>query len=148
MGETLDYADRLWRGEETITSGHQLFAGLPIEECTDGVAFLPTFANVSAFSTDDGLFLVDTGSRDDGRDHPRPDPLVVGQAAAHRRLLPRPCRPRLRRTGLRRRRRRRRAGAPRRSSRTRRCRTRFDRYKMTAGYNEIINQRQFQVPRT
>ena len=31
-------------------------------EVTDGVAFVPTFANVSAIDTDDGLVLVDTGS--------------------------------------------------------------------------------------
>ena len=29
----------------------------------DGVAFVPSFANVSAFSTDDGLVMVDTGSK-------------------------------------------------------------------------------------
>src|SRR5580658_9775238 len=31
-------------------------------EITDGVGFTPSFANVSAFATDDGLVLVDTGS--------------------------------------------------------------------------------------
>ena len=31
-------------------------------EVADGVAFVPTFANCTAFDTGDGLFLVDTGS--------------------------------------------------------------------------------------
>src|SRR5688572_1138831 len=34
-----------------------------LAEITDGVAFVPSFANVSAFGTDDGLLLVDTGSQ-------------------------------------------------------------------------------------
>ena len=47
-----------------------------------------------------------------------------------------------------RRRRARTAGRRRASSRTRRVAARFDRYRLTAGYNAVINQRQFQAPRT
>ncbi|HEX3707139.1 MAG TPA: alkyl sulfatase dimerization domain-containing protein [Mycobacteriales bacterium] len=145
MGETLDYADRLWRGEETITSGHQLFAGMGLEECADGVAFLPTFANVSAFSTDDGLFLVDTGSEmfattihgqiREWSDKPLHTAVYshghvdhvfgvqVFQAEASEKgwrapqVVAHEALP-----------------------------ARFDRYKMTSEYNAIINRRQFQVP--
>ena len=145
MGETLDYADRLWRGEETITSGHQLFAGMGLEEVTDGVAFLPTFANVSAFSTDDGLFLVDTGSEmfattihgqirewsdrplhtavySHGHvDHVFGVPVFAAEAKEKGWRAPQVVAHE--------------ALPP-----------RFDRYKMTAEYNAIINRRQFQVP--
>src|SRR5579862_5283949 len=144
MGDTLDYADRLWRGEEEITSGHQLFAGLPLEEVTDGVAFLPTFANVSAFSTDDGLFLVDTGAEmmasiihgqirgwsdkplhtavySHGHvDHIFGVPVFAAEAAEKGWRPPQVVAH---------------EALP----------LRFDRYKLTAGYNEIINKRQFQV---
>src|SRR2546423_4649289 len=34
-----------------------------MEEVADGVGFVPSFANVSAFATGDGLVLVDTGSQ-------------------------------------------------------------------------------------
>ncbi|HZZ96025.1 MAG TPA: alkyl sulfatase dimerization domain-containing protein [Jatrophihabitantaceae bacterium] len=145
MGETLDYADRLWRGEDTITSGHQLFAGLALEECTEGVAFLPTFANVSAFSTGDGLFLVDTGSEmfastihgqirgwsdkplhtavySHGHvDHVFGIPVFAAEAAEKGWRAPQVVAH---------------EALP----------QRFDRYKMTAGYNAVINRRQFQVP--
>jgi alkyl sulfatase BDS1-like metallo-beta-lactamase superfamily hydrolase len=60
--DVLDVADRLWRGE-IDTSGHNPVGHMGgLAEICDGVAFLPSFANVSAFSTEDGLVLVDTGS--------------------------------------------------------------------------------------
>ncbi len=61
MDDILDLADRLWRGEVEITDHHPLGEGGPLAEVTDGVAFVPSFARVSAFKTDDGLVLVDTG---------------------------------------------------------------------------------------
>src|SRR5260221_13488580 len=33
-----------------------------LAEVADGIAFLPSFANATAVATDDGLFMVDTGS--------------------------------------------------------------------------------------
>jgi alkyl sulfatase BDS1-like metallo-beta-lactamase superfamily hydrolase len=145
MGATLDYADRLWRGEDTITSGHQLFAHSGLEECTDGVAFLPSFANVSALSTDDGLFLVDTGSEPFASaihteirkwsesplhtavyshghiDHVFGVPVFAAEAAEKGWRAPQVVAHE--------------ALPP-----------RFDRYKLTNGYNAVINQRQFQAP--
>ena len=62
--DILTLADKLWRGE-TDLEGHHPVSGQnlgDIAEVTDGVAFLPSFANVSAFTTGDGLVLVDTGS--------------------------------------------------------------------------------------
>ncbi|MBV9486508.1 MAG: MBL fold metallo-hydrolase, partial [Frankiaceae bacterium] len=146
MGTTLDYADKLWRGEESIGSGHQLvFADGEIEEVADGMAFLPAFANVSALTTPDGLFLVDTGSeffatkihsqiRDWSKlplhtavySHGHVDHVFgVGVFEAEARdngwRLPQVVAH---------------EALP----------ARFDRYKLTAGYNAVINQRQFQTP--
>jgi alkyl sulfatase BDS1-like metallo-beta-lactamase superfamily hydrolase len=61
--DVLELADKLWRGQVDVTEVHPVggyIGGLaPIAE---GVAFIPTFANVSAFDTEDGLVLVDTGA--------------------------------------------------------------------------------------
>jgi len=61
--DALELAERLWRGEVDIESFHPV-GGFVGELCEphDGVAFIPSFANVSAFTTSDGLALVDTGS--------------------------------------------------------------------------------------
>jgi glyoxylase-like metal-dependent hydrolase (beta-lactamase superfamily II) len=57
-----EYAERMWRGEAAMRG---LFAeGAPMgvaAPVADGVAVVPGFANVIAFQTADGLVLVDTG---------------------------------------------------------------------------------------
>jgi glyoxylase-like metal-dependent hydrolase (beta-lactamase superfamily II) len=62
MEKLTDYAERMWRGDATMRG---LFAdGVPAgvaAPVTDGVAVVPGFANVIAFQTTDGLVLVDTG---------------------------------------------------------------------------------------
>ena len=58
----LDLADKLWRGAVSTADVHPVGHLGGLAEIADGVAFVPTFANVSAFATDDGLVLVDTGS--------------------------------------------------------------------------------------
>ena len=60
--DVLATADRLWNGEISTTELHPLQPSTGLAEVADGVAFVPSFANVSAVTTDDGLFLVDTGS--------------------------------------------------------------------------------------
>jgi alkyl sulfatase BDS1-like metallo-beta-lactamase superfamily hydrolase len=141
----LDVADRLWRGELDITQAHPFSVLGEVEEVADGVAFVPSFANVSALRTGDGLVLVDTGSaplaehvhgqvrRWDGSrlhtavyshghvDHVFGVPLFEREAAERGweppRVVAHEALPR-----------------------------RFDRYVLTAGYNEVVNQRQFQLP--
>ena len=94
-------------------------------------------------ATDDGLFMVDTGSSVVAPLlHEEIRALVAGPAR-HRGLQPRPHRPRLRRRASSRRRRRRRAGAPPRVVAHEHLPARFDRYRRTAGFNQIINRRQF-----
>ena len=60
--DVLTMADRLWRGEVSTASMHPVDHVGGFVEITDGVGFTPSFANVSAFDTGDGLVLVDTGS--------------------------------------------------------------------------------------
>ena len=62
----LDLADKLWRGEIRVEDHHPFAVLGGLEEVAPGVAFLPNFANVTALRvTDhpgDGVVLVDTGS--------------------------------------------------------------------------------------
>ncbi len=60
--DVLGLADRLWRGEVTTGEFHPLSPLGGLAEICDGVVFVPSFANVTAVRTADGLVLVDTGS--------------------------------------------------------------------------------------
>jgi glyoxylase-like metal-dependent hydrolase (beta-lactamase superfamily II) len=143
--DILALADRLWRGEVPTSEYHPVGHLGGIAEICDDVAFAPAFANVTAIRTGDGLVLVDTGSsfaaqaiHDDLRgwtdqrlhtavySHGHIDHVFgvpVWEAEAQDKGWPAPvvvahdALPQ-----------------------------RFDRYLMTLGYNEIINQRQFGVP--
>ena len=142
----LDVAERLWQGEPV--DFHPMVPAGDIVEVADDVAFLPSFANVSAMRTDDGLLLVDTGSSfvaarvheqvrtwtgpsgprlhtavySHGHiDHVFGVPLFDAEAAERGWPTPRVVAH---------------EALP----------ARFDRYILTAGYNGVINQRQFQVP--
>jgi alkyl sulfatase BDS1-like metallo-beta-lactamase superfamily hydrolase len=141
----LETADRLWRGEADIAEQHQFFPDTSLTEIADGVAFVRSFANVSAFATGDGLVLVDTGSlffavaiHDQLRrwsadrlhtaiySHGHIDHVFgVGpfEEDARSNNWPAPIVVSHEALPL-----------------------RFDRYVLTAGYNGIVNQRQFQVP--
>jgi glyoxylase-like metal-dependent hydrolase (beta-lactamase superfamily II) len=144
--DVLDLADKLWRGDIDVTQIHPVGGYLGgLAEVTDGVAFLPSFANVSAFSTGEGLVLVDTGSAfvatavhetirgwSDLRldtaiySHGHIDHVfgvgVFEEEAAGNGWSPPVV---VAHDAL-----------P----------ARFDRYIVTAGYNEVINQRQFGIP--
>jgi glyoxylase-like metal-dependent hydrolase (beta-lactamase superfamily II) len=143
--DVLALADRLWRGEVATAEFHPVGHMGGLAEICDGVAFVPAFANVTAIATGDGLVLVDTGAsfaagaiqgelrRWTGErlhtaiySHGHIDHVFgvpVWAAESQERGWPEPvvvaheALPR-----------------------------RFDRYLMTVGYNEIINQRQFGVP--
>jgi alkyl sulfatase BDS1-like metallo-beta-lactamase superfamily hydrolase len=143
----LELADRLWRGEEDIEgAGNHPFATAADEvvDVGEGIGFVPSFANVSAIATDDGLVLVDTGSKlfaaqvhaalrtwtarrvhtavySHGHiDHVFGVPLF--EAEAQQRGWPAP-----------------------RVVAHEAVPARFDRYILTAGYNAAVNQRQFQA---
>jgi alkyl sulfatase BDS1-like metallo-beta-lactamase superfamily hydrolase len=138
-------ADRLWRGQADIAEQHQFFPETSLTEVADGVSFVRSFANVSAFATGDGLVLVDTGSpffavaihnqlREWSADklhtaiysHGHIDHVFgVGPFEEEARSNGWPSPTVLSHEAL-----------P----------HRFDRYVLTAGYNAIVNRRQFQVP--
>jgi glyoxylase-like metal-dependent hydrolase (beta-lactamase superfamily II) len=144
--DVLALADRLWRGEVTTGEFHPVRHLGGLAEIGDGVAFVPAFANVTAVRTGDGLVLVDTGSsvaaaaiHEDLRrwtdlrlhtaiySHGHIDHVFgvpVWEAEAVDRGWPAPEVVAHEALPL-----------------------RFDRYRMTLGYNEIINQRQFGAPR-
>lgn len=142
--DVLTVADRLWRGELTTTEVHPLRPTAGLAEVADGVAFVPSFANVSAVETGEGLVLVDTGSAfvaaevhgilrgwSAGRlhtavyshghiDHVFGVPVWAAESAA--------------------------AGWPEPVVVAHEALpARFDRYVMTAGYNGVINRRQFDI---
>ena len=142
--DVLAVADRLWRGEITTSEIHPLSPSEGMAEVADGVAFVPSFANVSAVATEDGLLLVDTGSTffasqvhrtlrtwSSGRlhtavyshghvDHVFGVPVWAAESAE--------------------------AGWPEPVVVAHEALpARFDRYVMTAGYNGIINRRQFNI---
>ncbi|HEV8064225.1 MAG TPA: alkyl sulfatase dimerization domain-containing protein [Acidimicrobiales bacterium] len=62
MDDILELADRLWRGETEIANHHPLGGAGGLTEVTPDIAYVASFARVSAFKTEDGLVLVDTGS--------------------------------------------------------------------------------------
>lgn len=64
MGQLETLSDRLWRGEtSTRDKEHHPFVALDlIEEVADGVAFHKSFSNITAIKTGDGIVLLDTGS--------------------------------------------------------------------------------------
>ncbi len=142
--DILDVADRLWRGETSTAEHHPVVFSEGLCEITDGVAFLPVFGNCSAFTTDDGLFMVDTGSEFTApklhAETRRWSPQRLNTAVfSHGHIdhvfgvglfdqeseangWPRP-----------------------RVVAHEHLPARFDRYRLTAGYNQVINRRQFGV---
>jgi alkyl sulfatase BDS1-like metallo-beta-lactamase superfamily hydrolase len=60
--DIVELADRLWRGEEPTQKSSPLGQAGHLAEITTGVAFLANFGNCSVFDTDDGVVMVDTGS--------------------------------------------------------------------------------------
>jgi alkyl sulfatase BDS1-like metallo-beta-lactamase superfamily hydrolase len=140
----LDISDRLWRGPTTGGELHPLVIDGELDEVGPGVAFIPSFGTVSAFQAGDELVLIDTGSPFVARKNHRrirgwtDKPLTTAvythghidhvfglgpfDAEADEQGRPRPH-----------------VVAHRDLPR------RFDRYKLTAGYNGVINARQFKT---
>jgi alkyl sulfatase BDS1-like metallo-beta-lactamase superfamily hydrolase len=145
--DILELADRLWRGEADIAAHHPVTGGRGLTEVADEVAYVASFARVSAFRTHDGLVLVDTGHA----------LAAEGIHAAVRNWAPGPgghlstaifSHGHIDHVfGV---------GVFEEEARTQRwpaptvvaheaMAARFDRYKLTAGYNAVINQRQFGI---
>lgn len=60
--DVLEVAERLWTGEVDVTDVHPWSVTGEAVEVADRTVSVANFANVSAFATDEGLLLVDTGS--------------------------------------------------------------------------------------
>jgi alkyl sulfatase BDS1-like metallo-beta-lactamase superfamily hydrolase len=143
--DLLEMADRVWTGEISVEQAHPVTLNHDLGEVAPGIAFIPAFGNVSAFTAGDHLVLVDTGNWFLARQNferirgwtDRPLHTAVythghidhvsgvgpfdEEAASQGRPRPRVVAHR---------------DVPR----------RFDRYVLTAGYNSVINQRQFRSP--
>jgi alkyl sulfatase BDS1-like metallo-beta-lactamase superfamily hydrolase len=142
----LELVERLWSGETTVEENHHpvTLAG-ELVEVGDGTAFVPSFANVSAFATGDGLVLVDTGSQFFARNvhgqlrgwtQERLDTAVYSHGHIDHVFGVPVFEEEAEKEGW----------APPRVIAHEHLPARFDRYILTAGYNGIINQRQFQAP--
>jgi alkyl sulfatase BDS1-like metallo-beta-lactamase superfamily hydrolase len=143
--DILTLADRLWRGELSVREHHPVGRTGRLHAVRDRVAFLPAFANVSAFATGDGLVLVDTGSEfTAGHVHEqvrawspaRLDTAIYSHGHVDHVFGVPAFDEEARTEGW---------PAPRVVAHEA-LPHRFDRYVLTAGYNGVINQRQFQVP--
>lgn len=145
MPDALDLADKLWRGEIAIEDQHPISFTGDLVEIADGIAFVPSFANVSAFQTRDGLVLVDTGSpmfastvfdQIRGWSQARLSTAIYTHGHIDHVFGIGPFEDEARARGW---------DLPRVVAHEN-VAARFDRYVLTSGYNGVINQRQFQVP--
>jgi glyoxylase-like metal-dependent hydrolase (beta-lactamase superfamily II) len=143
--ELLELADRLFTGEAPIESHHPFASSGELAEVQPGLVFVDAFANSSAVDTDDGLVVVDTSGVFHAKqvhatlrrwsasplhtavfthghiDHVFGVDLYEEEARANGWPAPRVVAH---------------EALP----------ARFERYKLTAGYNAVINQRQFKAP--
>ncbi len=62
MGKVRDLAEQLWTGGESTEGLHPFTVLLGLEELEPGMAFLSSFANVTLIETGAGLAMIDTGS--------------------------------------------------------------------------------------
>ncbi|MGH2485762.1 MAG: MBL fold metallo-hydrolase, partial [Ktedonobacterales bacterium] len=146
MGEDqLELADRLWRGEIPIEETSPMIPRNELSVLSEDTAFINTFANVCAFRTEAGLVLVDSGS-------PLTAAVAHGLARGwntqplHTAIFShghidhvfgvRVFEEEARTAGW---------PAPRVVGHEAIV-ERFDRYRLTGGYNAAINQRQFGIP--
>jgi alkyl sulfatase BDS1-like metallo-beta-lactamase superfamily hydrolase len=140
----VELADRLWRGEASTTEHHPVVVSGELVEVDDGVAFLPSFANASVVTTDDGLFMVDTGSA-------LTAPRIHEQVRAwtnqplHTAVFSHGHIDHVFGVGLFEQEARTEGWRAPRVVAHEHVPARFDRYILTAGYNQVINRRQFAV---
>lgn len=141
----MDIADDLWTGARRIEDTHPFSLLGEAEEVAEGVAFVPSFANVSALATHDGLVLVDTGSPPLAAhvhatvrawNSTRLDTAIFSHGHIDHVFGVAPFEEESAAHGW----------APPRVVGHEAMAARFDRYQLTAGYNEVINQRQFAMP--
>ncbi|MBL9007595.1 MAG: MBL fold metallo-hydrolase [Myxococcales bacterium] len=144
MSEILSWAERAWRGELTETAVTPTSTMVGLVELAPGLGFVAAFANAAAVATEEGLVLIDTSSMFHAHavfesvrrfsQAPLHTAVYTHGHVDHVFGLP-PFEREAQEQG--------------RSIRVlahRACRDRFDRYRLTAGYNGVINARQFGFP--
>ena len=143
--DLLELADKLFTGEAPIESHHPFASSGEIADIQPGLVFVDAFANCAAVDTDDGLVVVDTSGVFHAKqvhatvrrwsasplhtavfthghiDHVFGVDLYEEEARTHGWPMPRVIAH---------------EAVP----------ARFERYRLTAGYNSVINQRQFKAP--
>jgi alkyl sulfatase BDS1-like metallo-beta-lactamase superfamily hydrolase len=144
-GHVLELTDRLLRGEVSVEDVNPVVFDGDLDEVAPGIAFVPSFGNVAAFAVDGALLLVDTGNRPlAGRNHAKVrswtdlplDTAVFTHGHIDHVLGLAPYEDEATRAGR---------AAPRVVAHEK-VPARFDRYRQTAGYNGVINARQFKMP--
>jgi alkyl sulfatase BDS1-like metallo-beta-lactamase superfamily hydrolase len=141
----LELTDKLWSGEVTTREVHPVGGHRGLDEVADGTAFVASLGNVAAFATDEALVLVDTGNQVvAGANHEAVrgwtdlplDTVVYTHGHIDHVFGMAPFEDEAAAAGL-----------PRpRVVAHELVPARFDRYKLTAGYNGVINARQFKMP--
>lgn len=139
MGKIRDLSEKLLSGSARTTEQSPMTPLLAVEEVAPRAAFISSFANVTAVDTDEGLILIDTGSFF----------LAAATKGLVRTYTPSPLHTALFTHGhvdhV--------FGVPLYEAEGRKARViaheavprRFERYRLTRGYNSCINSRQFQV---
>jgi len=143
IGSVRELAEKLWTGEVTTYEHHPFTSDLgDIEEIADRTIFYRSFANVTAFETDAGLVLIDTGAFFNqaqtheairGWSKSRLDTAVYTHGHVDHVFGVPPFAEEAKERGW----------QPPRVVAHEAVAARFDRYVLTAGYNAIINSRQF-----
>ncbi len=143
--DILEIADKLFTGELPIAAHHPFASSGELAEIQPGVAFVDAFANSSAVATTDGLVVVDTsgvfhakGVHETIRrwSDQRLDTAIFTHGHIDHVFGVELYEEEARTNGWR----------PPRVVAHEAIDARFDRYIMTAGYNAVINQRQFKAP--
>jgi alkyl sulfatase BDS1-like metallo-beta-lactamase superfamily hydrolase len=145
MADLLEIAERLWSGEGSTDVGghHPVTQDLGLAEVADRTAFSASFGNICAFDTDDGLLLVDTGNqvmaagnheRIRGWNAERLGTVVYTHGHIDHVFGMAPFEAEAQAKGW----------EPPHVVAHELVPPRFERYVLTAGYNGVINQRQFQ----
>ncbi|HMA26609.1 MAG: alkyl sulfatase dimerization domain-containing protein [Solirubrobacterales bacterium] len=155
--DLLELADRLWSGDLDVAGppspehpGDQEAVNpfVPrgeLVEVGQGTAFVSSFANVSAFETTEGLVCVDSGAPFSAAEIHRMI-RAWSPARLHTTIFSHGHIDHVLGTGPFEAEARERGWAPPRVVAHENVAARFDRYKLTAGYNSAINSRQFGVP--
>jgi len=143
--DVLELADKLFTGELPIASHHPFASSGKLAEIQPRVAFVDAFANSAVVDTDEGLVVVDTS----GVFHAKSVHETVRTWSARRldtAIFTHGHIDHVFGVDLYEEEARTNGWAPPRVVAHEAIAARFDRYKLTAGYNGVINQRQFRLP--